>query len=177
MFEGICNLIYRCIYAVCPSQLLFTLSYVPSLKFRIIIVLKFEVLQTDCVMVGNPKWYPFGNLKDKSEELDAESVSGSCKMNFEAMYSAGQGLKEFLTTRGVVAVLQQPVMQVVDVSMMRSELKTFEIYHLILSDGAHKQDATLATHLNHLVKNTLLRKGTTVRLLEFMCTSQRPRCK
>jgi hypothetical protein len=82
MFEGICNLIYRCIYAVCPSPLLFTLSYVPSLKFRIIVVLKFEVLQTDCVMVGNPKWYPFGNLKDQSEELDAESVSGSCKMNF-----------------------------------------------------------------------------------------------
>uniref|UniRef100_K3YL37 Replication factor-A protein 1 N-terminal domain-containing protein n=1 Tax=Setaria italica TaxID=4555 RepID=K3YL37_SETIT len=107
-------------------------------------------------MVGNPKWYPFGNLEDKS-------------------YSAGQGLKEFLTRRGMVAVLQQPVMQVVDVSMMRLELKTFEMYHLILSDSVHTQDATLATHLNHLVKNTLLHKGTTVRLLEFMCnTSQRP---
>ncbi|OEL32133.1 hypothetical protein BAE44_0006847, partial [Dichanthelium oligosanthes] len=123
----------------------------------VIVVLELEVLQTDCAMVGNPKWYPFLNLEDKRGELDAESVSGSCKLNCGA-YSAGQGLKEFLTRRGMVAVLQQPVMQVVDVSMMRSELKKFEMYHLILSDSMHKQDATLSAHLNNLVKNTLLHK-------------------
>ncbi|CAL5012846.1 unnamed protein product [Urochloa decumbens] len=141
---------------------------------RVIVVLDLEVLQTNCVIVGNPKWYPFGNLEDKREELDAESVSGSCKLNCGA-YSAGQGLKEFLITRGMVGVLQQPVMQVVDVIMMRSELKKFEMYHLILSDSVNTQDATLAAHLNHLVKNKLLRKGTIIRLLEFMCnTSQSP---
>ena len=107
-----------------------------SLKFRVIVVLKLEVLRTDCTMVGNPKQYPSGKLENKREELDAESVSSNAKLNCEA-YSAGQCLKEFLTRRGMVTTLQQPVMQVVDVSLMRPELKKFGRYHLILSDTVH----------------------------------------
>lgn len=153
-----------------------------SLKFRVIVVLKLEVLRTDCMMVGNPKQYPSGKLYNKREELDTESVStesvsSNAKLNCEA-YSAGQHLMESLTRRGIVTALQQPVMQVVDVSLMRSKLKKFERYHLILSDTVHTQDAMLAPDLNHLVENILLIKGSIVRLLEFICnTTKSPRCE
>ena len=148
-----------------------------SLKFRVIVVLKLEVLRADCPMVGNPKQYPSGKLENKREELDTESVSSNAKLNCEA-YSAGQCLKEFLTRRGMVTALQQPVMQVVDVSLMRSELKKFGRYHLILSDTVHTQYATLAPGLNHLVENILLIKGSIIRLLEFICdTTKSPRCE
>ncbi|RCV31379.1 hypothetical protein SETIT_6G172200v2 [Setaria italica] len=60
-------------------------------------------------------------------------------------------------------------MQVVGVSPMRSELKIFERYYLILSDGVHTQNATLEPHLNHLVKDNHLRGGTIVRLLNSVC--------
>jgi hypothetical protein len=49
-------------------------------------------------------------------------------------------LEEHLT-REVVEMLQHPKMQVVGVSPMRSELKNFERYYLILSDGVHTQNA------------------------------------
>ncbi|KAL6859130.1 hypothetical protein ACP4OV_018132 [Aristida adscensionis] len=77
---------------------------------RTIIVRKLEVLQTDCLMVGNPTRYPFISL----EEVDAESVASSMELNYGA-FSAVQGLKGNLT-RGMLALLQQPVMQVVGVS-------------------------------------------------------------
>jgi hypothetical protein len=128
-------------------------------------------------MVGNPKQYPSGKLENKREELDPESVSSNAKLNCEA-YSAGQRLKEFLTRRGMVTALQQPVMQVVDVSLLRSELKKFGRYHLVLSDTVYTQDATLAPGLNHLVENILLIKGSIIRLLEFICdTTKSPRCE
>jgi len=143
---------------------------------RVIVVLKLEVLRTDCTMVGNPKQYPSGKLENKREELDPESVSSNAKLNCEA-YSAGQRLKEFLTRRGMVTALQQPVMQVVDVSLLRSELKKFGRYHLVLSDTVYTQDATLAPGLNHLVENILI-KGSIIRLLEFICdTTKSPRCE
>ncbi|KAL6647496.1 hypothetical protein ACP70R_014933 [Stipagrostis hirtigluma subsp. patula] len=134
---------------------------------RVIEIEQLKVLQTDCLMVGNPKQYRSVHLEDKHDRSCVESVTKFTKMDSGA-YSAGQGLKAYLT-RGMVAMLQQPVVQVVGVSPMRSELEKFEMYHLILSDGVHTQHATLAVHLNHLVKNSNLRKGTIVRLLEFMC--------
>ncbi|KAL6647495.1 hypothetical protein ACP70R_014932 [Stipagrostis hirtigluma subsp. patula] len=133
---------------------------------RVIEVKQLEVLQTDCVMIGNPKEYQSPHLEDKPAPSYAELVNKFTELNSEA-YSAAQGLKANLT-RGMVAMLQQPVVQVVSVSPMTSELKKFEMYHLILSDGVHTQDATLESHLNYLVKDPHLRKGTIVRLLEFM---------
>lgn len=75
-------------------------------------------------------------------------------------------------------MLQHPKMQVVGVSPMRSELKNFERYYLILSDGVHTQNATPEPHLNHLVKDNHLRRGTIVRLLNFVRYNvQNPRCE
>jgi hypothetical protein len=84
--------------------------------------------------------------------LNPELASSSSVLNTGA-YSAGQGLKQHLT-RGMVVMLQQPVMQVV--SVMRSGPGKLEKFHLVLSDGVHTQNAELASHLNHLVKNNHL---------------------
>jgi hypothetical protein len=54
----------------------------------------------------------------------------------------------------MVVMLQQPVMQVV--SVMRSGPGKLEKFHLVLSDDVHTQNAELASHLNHLVKNNHL---------------------
>lgn len=144
-------------------------------SLRVIVVFQLDVLQTNCALIGSPKPYGFGHLEKSNEfennleELNAESVSSSAELNSGA-YSTGQGLKGHLT-QGTVAALQQPVMQVVGMSLMRSGPKKSEMYHLVLSDGAHTQDAMLASHLSHLVRDSHLCKGTMVRLLEFMCNT------
>ncbi|TKW10622.1 hypothetical protein SEVIR_6G177700v4 [Setaria viridis] len=57
------------------------------------------------------------------------------------------------------------------VSVMRSGLGKLEKFHLVLSDGVHTQNATLASHLNWLVNNSHLQMGTIVCLLEFICNT------
>ncbi|CAO2206934.1 unnamed protein product [Urochloa humidicola] len=138
-----------------------------EVRKRLIIPKELEVLQTEWVTIGNPKLYQPEHLEGKHEELNPQLVSSSSVLNTGA-YSAGQGLKQLLT-RGVVVMLQQPVMQVVNV--MRSGMGNLEKFHLVLSDGVHTQNATLAFHLNHLVKNNNIRIGTVVRLLDFMCNN------
>ncbi|CAO2163121.1 unnamed protein product [Urochloa humidicola] len=151
-------------------------SKADSTGYRYIYSRQLEVLQTDCVKIGDPKIYPSGYSQDKNEELDAQVVTSSCELNNED-YCAEKGLEKRLA-RGLVAMLQHPEMQVVGVSPIRSELKNFERYYLILSDGVHTQNATLEPHLNHLVKDTQLRRGTIIRLLNFVCYNvQNPRCE
>ena len=43
--------------------------------------------------------------------------------------------------------------------------------YLVLSDGVYTQNATLASHLNRLVKNSHLRMGTIARRLKFTCNA------
>ena len=143
-----------------------------SLNFRSIDSEHVEVLHTS-LKIGDPKTYRPGYLVKKHEKLDAQLVTSSPKQNFRAN-PIGQGLKQLLM-RGVVAMLQHPVMQVVGVSLLRPEPKTLVKYHLILSDGVHTQNATLHPRLNDLVKETHLRKGTIVRLLDFVCCNVRYR--
>ena len=125
------------------------------LEFRLIIPKELEVLQTEWVTIGNPKLYQPTHWEGRHEELNpqlAPSSESSSSSNLNSgAYSAGQGLKQLLT-RGVVEMFQQPVMQVV--SVMRSGQGRFEKFHLVLSDGVHTQNATLASHLNRLVKNS-----------------------
>ncbi|KAF8769448.1 hypothetical protein HU200_006479 [Digitaria exilis] len=66
-------------------------------------------------------------------------------------------------------MLQQPVLQVVSVARSRQEI--LEEFQLVLSDGVHTRNATLASHLNHLVKNSHLQMGTVICLLEFTCST------
>lgn len=108
-----------------------------SLNFRSIDSEHVEVLRTS-LKIGDPKRYQPGYLVKKHEKLDAQLVTSSSKQNFRA-HPIGQGLKQLLK-RGVVAMLQHPVMQVVGVSLLRPEPKTFVKYHLILSDGVHTQN-------------------------------------
>ncbi|CAL4999181.1 unnamed protein product [Urochloa decumbens] len=138
-----------------------------EVRKRLIIPKELEVLQIEWVTIGNPKLYQPKHSEGKHEELNPQSGPSSSVLNTGA-YSACQGLKQLLT-RGVVVMLQKPVMQVVSVT--RSGLGKLEKFHLVLSDGVHTQNATLAFHLNHLVKNNNLRMGTVVRLLDFMCNN------
>ncbi|TVU05639.1 hypothetical protein EJB05_48808, partial [Eragrostis curvula] len=133
---------------------------------KFIFARQLEVLQIDCMLIGNPKQYRSGQLEDKHEELDAQLVTSSSQLNI-GPYSSGQCFKELLT-RGMVAMLQQPVMQVVRV--VRSGLENYEKCQLALSDGVHTQNV-LASHLNHLVKEGQLRDGTVVRILDFTCNN------
>ena len=142
------------------------------LEFRLIIPKELEVLQTEWVTIGNPKLYQPTHWEGRHEELNpqlAPSSESSCSSNLNSgAYSAGQGLKQLLT-RGVVEMFQQPVMQVV--SVMRSGQGRLEKFHLVLSDGVHTQNATLASHLNRFVKNSHLRMGTIARPLKSICNA------
>jgi hypothetical protein len=46
-----------------------------------------------------------------------------------------------------------------------------ELYGLLLSDGVHSQEGMLVTSLNGLVKAGLLRGGSVVRVLDYVCSN------
>ncbi|CAO2188465.1 unnamed protein product [Urochloa humidicola] len=136
---------------------------VASAGKRLIVPKELQVLQTEWVTIGDPKRYQSTRMEGKHEEL-VESNTGT--------YSAGEGLNRLLT-RGILVMLQKPVMQVVTVMISRQG--NLEEIHLVLSDGVHTQIVSLASHLNYLVKNRHIQMGTIVRLLEFVCnTIQNP---
>ncbi|KAJ4779252.1 Replication A 70 kDa DNA-binding subunit [Rhynchospora pubera] len=79
-------------------------------------------------------------------------------------------------TSGAVAVISegggegmQPVLQISDVRQVSTAQNTTERYRMLLSDGAHTQQAMLATQLNSLVKEGNLQAGSIVRLNEYIC--------
>ena len=56
-----------------------------------------------------------------------------------------------------------------DVKQIANPQQQMERYRLVLSDGTTWVQAMLATQLNELVKNNEIKKGTIVRLSEFIC--------
>ncbi|CAN6340290.1 unnamed protein product [Urochloa humidicola] len=96
----------------------------------------------------------------------------------------GGGL-EFDLSRGAVPALWscslgsrwRPVLQVADARHVPdgSGLRPApeQRYRIDLSDGVHSQPGTLAASLNHLVRDGSLRRGTVVRLLNFVCDYNR----
>ncbi|PWA70210.1 Nucleic acid-binding, OB-fold [Artemisia annua] len=77
-----------------------------------------------------------------------------------------------LTTNGIPKIMQgdtnlKPLLQVLDVSLI-SNIK--ERYRLILSDSVAAQQAMIATQCNHLAKNGLVRKGSVVQLVDYICS-------
>ncbi|CAN6331135.1 unnamed protein product [Urochloa humidicola] len=96
----------------------------------------------------------------------------------------GGGL-EFDLSRGAVPALWscalgsrwRPVLQVADARHVPdgSGLRPApeQRYRIDLSDGVHSQPGTLAASLNHLVREGDLRRGTVVRLLNFVCDYNR----
>ncbi|KAJ3688250.1 hypothetical protein LUZ61_017414 [Rhynchospora tenuis] len=79
-------------------------------------------------------------------------------------------------TSGAVAVISegggdgmQPVLQISDVRQVSTPQNTTERYRMLLSDGAHTQQAMLATQLNSLVKEGNLQAGSIVQLHEYVC--------
>ncbi|CAL9134919.1 unnamed protein product [Musa textilis] len=80
-------------------------------------------------------------------------------------------------TRGAIAAISEgrvkdgvkPVVQVWEVKLVNTQQSTTERYRMLLSDGAHMQQAMLATQMNGLVKLGTLQKHSIVRLDEFIC--------
>jgi hypothetical protein len=142
--------------------------HVLYLECRFADIKQLEVMHTDCEIIGNPNVYlpsHFTHLQHKSDKLDVDSVVSPVKLYC-------------YLTRGVLAVLQRPVMQVVGVSQTRLKLGEYENNcHIILSDGVYTLNALLSPFHNHLIKDNHLSKGTIVRLLMFnYCTIPGRRC-
>jgi replication factor A1 len=66
----------------------------------------------------------------------------------------------------------RPVLQVADAPRLISSscAGAAPRYRVVLSDGAHLQRGLLAAPLNGLVADGALRRGSVVRLLDYVCT-------
>lgn len=65
--------------------------------------------------------------------------------------------------------LDPPILQVTDVKHVHTAQNFKERYRMMLSDGVHLQQSMLATQLNNFVVTGALKKGTVLRLNEFIC--------
>ncbi|GJN36321.1 hypothetical protein PR202_gb25170 [Eleusine coracana subsp. coracana] len=78
-------------------------------------------------------------------------------------------------SRGAVAAISRraeglrPVLQVADSPRLAATAASQRCL-LLLSDGVHTQRGALATCLTHLVRDGDLRRGTVVRVLDYVCT-------
>ncbi|CAM0958303.1 unnamed protein product [Alopecurus aequalis] len=87
--------------------------------------------------------------------------------------SGGTGLD---LTHGAVAAMSgpqaaeglRPVLQLADAP--RPEGNHTERYGVLLSDGVHSQEAVLDASMNGLVRAGLLRRGSVVRVLDYVCS-------
>ncbi|TVU18312.1 hypothetical protein EJB05_34402, partial [Eragrostis curvula] len=89
----------------------------------------------------------------------------------------GGGMKVDLTHGAVAAMSRmaeglRPVLQVADVPRRSVAVAGAGAvrYRLLLSDGVHSQHGVLASSLNRLVWGGDLRRGTVVRVLDYMCS-------
>nr|XP_051229343.1 replication protein A 70 kDa DNA-binding subunit C-like [Lolium perenne] len=81
-------------------------------------------------------------------------------------------------THGAVAAMSRMVQGLRPVLQLEEAPRTTwivgghtELYGLVLSDGVHSQKGLLATSLNGLVKAGLLRGGSVVRVLDYICNN------
>ncbi|KAL6624800.1 hypothetical protein ACP70R_032121 [Stipagrostis hirtigluma subsp. patula] len=66
---------------------------------------------------------------------------------------------------------RRPVLQVAEVARVAGGSTAAERYRLVLSDGVHSQLAVVATSLNRLVSDGALRRGSVVRVLDYICSA------
>ncbi|RLN00544.1 replication protein A 70 kDa DNA-binding subunit C-like [Panicum miliaceum] len=89
----------------------------------------------------------------------------------------GGGRMEVDLSHGAVAAMSShqaegllPVLQVADAPRLVGSSAAAAKYRIVLSDGAHLQRGVLATSLNHLVADGALRRGSVVRVLDYVCS-------
>nr|XP_043606805.1 replication protein A 70 kDa DNA-binding subunit A [Erigeron canadensis] len=83
-----------------------------------------------------------------------------------------------LSSNGVPAIIagdlnSKPLLQLFDIALITSQQK--ERYQCLVSDSVVCKQAVLASQLNDLVKNGVVRNGSVVQLLEYMCTNAQNR--
>jgi hypothetical protein len=88
------------------------------------------------------------------------------------------GGTEVALTHGAVAAMSllerglRPVLQLANTPRLTRIVGGHtELYGLLLSDGVHPQDGLLVTSLNGLVMAGLLRAGSIVRVLDYVCNN------
>ena len=66
----------------------------------------------------------------------------------------------------------RPVLQVAGAPRLVGSSPAAAKYRLVLSDGAHllQGEGVLATSLNHLVADGALRRGSVVRVVDYVCS-------
>ena len=64
----------------------------------------------------------------------------------------------------------RPVLQVAGAPRLVGSSAVAAKYRLVLSDGAHLLQGVLATSLNHLVADGALRRGSVVRVVDYVCS-------
>nr|CAB3463646.1 unnamed protein product [Digitaria exilis] len=80
-----------------------------------------------------------------------------------------RGAVAAMMSRQLAAGVLQPVLQLVDAPrLVLATTSPPPRYRMTLSDGAHLQPAVLATSLNGLVNGGELRRGTVIRVLEYI---------
>jgi len=77
-----------------------------------------------------------------------------------------------LTRNAIAAIVSgdlnlKPLVQVVDVKLIGTSQ---ERYRLLISDAVSTQQAMIATQLNDRVKSGLVRKGSIIQLIEYICS-------
>ncbi|KAL6619657.1 hypothetical protein ACP70R_034796 [Stipagrostis hirtigluma subsp. patula] len=86
-----------------------------------------------------------------------------------AVWEYGDGqLAQFA---GLRPVLQVADLRQIDLPGRRRTGSTTKRYRMVLSDGAHSMQGLLATDNNRHVADGALRRGTVLRLLEYVCTT------
>jgi len=144
-------------------------------NFRIAIAVELEVLQTECVLIGNPTFYELGNKQSHSNSESLLPISGSfCKDQ------GGMEMQASLTWGAVTAIWEdvaavvQPVLQVFDL-LVWAEMDDPWLSPILLSDGTHLIRGSLSPYIisSSIFRDGRLHMGAVVRLLEFTCHNDR----
>lgn len=82
-----------------------------------------------------------------------------------------------LTRNSIAAIINgdldlKPLVQVVDIKLIGTSQ---ERYRLLISDAVSTQQAMIATQLNDRVKSGLVRKGSIIQLIEYICSDVQSR--
>ncbi|KAF9615019.1 hypothetical protein IFM89_021590 [Coptis chinensis] len=64
----------------------------------------------------------------------------------------------------------KPLVQVIDIKLIGKN-NSQDRYRLLLSDSVSTQSAMLATQLNHRVKTGVVRKGSVIQLIDYICSN------
>ena len=89
-----------------------------------------------------------------------------------AMMNLSEGAITKITSGGATASNLKPMLQVTKLKQVQTKQpQQSNMFHLVLSNGSHLQQAMLGTQINHLVKDGNLCSSSVVQLIQYTCTT------